>query len=92
MSNVVKKFKNIQEVINSFRNRHRTILKDLLEFAWDLGGQVHKIIEEAAYGEGAQVTLSQELGISKFAASKRYVRALERFKKALAQVPGLLGE
>ncbi len=35
---------------------------------------------------------SEELGISKFAASKRYVRALERLRKALAQVPGLLEE
>jgi RNA polymerase sigma-70 factor (ECF subfamily) len=33
--------------------------------------------------------VADELGITKFTASKRYVRALERFKKALAEVSGL---
>jgi RNA polymerase sigma-70 factor (ECF subfamily) len=33
---------------------------------------------------------ARELGISKAAASKRHVRALERFRKLLAEIPGLL--
>lgn len=36
--------------------------------------------------------VAEELGISKAAASKRYVRALERFRKTLAEIPGLLPE
>ena len=32
-----------------------------------------------------------ELGITKAAASKRYIRALERLRKAVADVPGLSG-
>jgi RNA polymerase sigma-70 factor (ECF subfamily) len=40
--------------------------------------------EELSNNEAAD-----ELGISKAAASKRYIRALERLRKALDQVPGL---
>ena len=36
--------------------------------------------------------VAEELGVSKFTASKRYVRALERFKKALGEVSGLFGD
>ena len=35
---------------------------------------------------------AEELGISKAAASKRYIRALDRLRKTLAGVPGLLPE
>jgi RNA polymerase sigma-70 factor (ECF subfamily) len=35
---------------------------------------------------------AEELGISPAAASKRYIRALERFRAVLASVPGILGE
>jgi RNA polymerase sigma-70 factor (ECF subfamily) len=41
--------------------------------------------EELSNGEAAEV-----LGLSKTAASNRYMRALERLKKALAGMPGLL--
>ncbi|MDY0168410.1 MAG: sigma-70 family RNA polymerase sigma factor [Thermoguttaceae bacterium] len=35
---------------------------------------------------------AEELGISTAAASKRYIRALERLRKTLAEIPGLLPE
>ena len=43
--------------------------------------------EELSNNEAAE-----ELGISKFTASKRYVRALERSKKALAEASGLFDD
>ena len=36
--------------------------------------------------------VAAELGISKAAASKRYIRALERFRKTFAEIPGLFAE
>jgi len=64
-------------------------LQDLLDRMHPLDREILSLrhFEELSNNEAAE-----ELGISKAAASKRYIRALERMRKTLAEIPGLLPE
>lgn len=64
MSDIVE-YKTIEEVIDAFSARSRSICKDMLEYAWDLGKVIKEITEEAAYGEGALQQVVEKLGLSK---------------------------
>jgi RNA polymerase sigma-70 factor (ECF subfamily) len=63
-------------------------LEELLEGLEPLDREILSLrhFEELSNNEAAV-----ELGITKAAASKRYIRALERLRKAVADVPGLSG-
>ena len=71
----------------AIRREQRRRLKRLLDRLEPLDREILAIrhFETLTNDEAAR-----ELGISKAAASKRYIRALERFRKMLASVPGVL--
>ena len=71
----------------AIRREQRRHLKQLLERLEPLDREILAIrhFETLTNDEAAR-----ELGISKAAASKRHIRALDRFRKMLAGVPGVL--
>ena len=73
----------------AIRRERRHRLKELLDRLEPLDREILAVrhFESLTNDEAAR-----ELGISKAAASKRYIRALERFRKMLASVPGVLDE
>jgi transcriptional regulator with XRE-family HTH domain len=64
MSYEIQRYETLDMLVEAFAARSRTVLKTMLEYAWDLGAQVRIVREETPYGEGGSKEMAERMGVS----------------------------